>query len=178
MAAGTIEVLKGGTLKEVTAVPVRVGVSGLDATAEIETWLQTQVEPGVPLLWKRRPVRNTVELTDRVAALGLADWGVLETQSGFPWAQAMRVEGGFVVEVCGDGGPQSWARRVYPIGSLGPDGPRVRSKAADVRPGVPTGTSHLDGENIPTASGAAQVLWAWLHGGLPAGYALRNVTRR
>ena len=67
------------------------------------------------------------------------------------------------------------SRRVCPIGSLGPDGPRVRTKAPDVRPGEPTGTSHLDGENIPTASGAAQVLWAWLHGGLPAGYALRSV---
>lgn len=88
----------------------------------------------------------------------------------------MRVDGGFIVEVSGSGGPDSWARRVYPIGSLGPDGPRVRSKAPDARPGVPTGTSFLEGENVPTASGAAQVLWSWVrHGVLPEGYQLRDV---
>ena len=161
---------------EVADVEVHVGVPGVDATTGIETWLQTQVEPEVALLWKGRPVHNTVQLIDRVEALGLAGFGVLETPARFPWAQCMRVDSGFVVEVCGVRGPDSWARRVYPIGSLGPDGPRVRTKAPGVRPGDPTGTSFLEGENIPTASGAAQVLWSWVTSGtLPAGYQLRDV---
>lgn len=147
-----------------------VGVPVTTPVDEVEAWLQTQVEPEEVLLWKHRPVRNTVELTDRIEALGLAGFGALETTTRFPWAQCMRVDNGFVVEVCGDGGPDSWARRVYPIG------PRVRSKAPDAGPGEPTGTSFLEGENIPTASGAAQVLWSWVRrGGLPGGYQLRDV---
>ena len=166
-------------MTETAGVSVCVGVPGVGAITEIETWLRTQVEPEAPLLWKGRPVRNTVQLTDGVESLGLAGFGVLETPARFPWAQCMRVEGGFVVEVCGLGGPESWARRVYPIGSLGPDGPRTRTKAPGVRPGEPTGTSFLEGENIPTASGAAQVLWNWVKGGiLPTGYQLRDVNRR
>ena len=116
---------------------------------------------------------NTAHLAECVEALaGVGAWGVLERQGGSPWAQAMRVHGGLVVEVSGDG----WAHRVHPIGSLDPDGPRTRSKAPGVRPGDPTGTSCLEGENIPTASGAAQVLWCWAGGGiLPAGCQLRDV---
>lgn len=35
------------------------------------------------------------------------------------------------------------------------------------------------GENVPTASGAAQILWSWVCGGiLPAGYQLRDVLHR
>lgn len=162
-------------MDETAEVAVRVGVAGLDTMAEIETWLQTQVEPEIQLLWNGARVRSTVELADLVGALRLAGWGVLETRAHFPWAQCMRVRGGFVVEVCGDGGPESWVRRVYPIGSLGPDGPRVRTKAVGVRAGLPTGMSHLEGEDIPTASGAAQVLWSWVARGIvPAGYQLRD----
>ena len=166
-------------MTETAGVWVRVSVQAVDATTEIETWLRTQVEPDVPLLWQSRAVRNTVELTDGVESLGLAGFGVLETPARFPWAQCMRVDGGFVVEVCGLGGPESWSRRVCPIGSLGPDGPRTRTKAPGVRPGEPTGTSFLEGENIPTASGAAQVLWSWVKRGiLPTGYQLRDVCAR
>ena len=96
-------------MTETAGVSVCVGVPGVGAITEIETWLRTQVEPEAPLLWKGRPVRNTVQLTDGVESLGLAGFGVLETPARFPWAQCMRVEGGFVVEVCGLGGPESWA---------------------------------------------------------------------
>lgn len=163
---------------EIAETAVRLGVTNSELTTEIETWLEAQVEPRFPLLWRPSDdigtqVHNTAHLAECVGAMAeVGAWGVLERQGGYPWAQAMRVHGGFVVEVSGDG----WAYRAYPIGSLGPDGPRTRSKAPGVRPGEPTGTSFLEGENIPTASGAAQVLWSWACGRiLPAGYQLRDV---
>ena len=163
-------------MTESTEVAVVVGVPGLEATAEIETWLATQVEPEGRLRWggwdrDGVPVRNTAQLAELVSQLsGPPDFGVLEREGGFPWAQTMRVPGGFVVEVNGD----DWARRVYPIGSLGPDGPKVVARNPRLK--FPNGTSFLDGENIPTASGVAQLLWSWVWGRiLPAGYQLRDV---
>lgn len=172
--------LKGDGLNEIAEVPLRLAGQQVDGVAEIETWLQTQVEPPFALRWRpsggwRVPVRNTAQLTDCVSALpGLAAWGVLEREGGSPWAQAMCVEGGYVVEVSG----HDWAQRVTPIGSLGPDGPRTESRNPD-RGREPHGTSFLEGENVPTASGAAQILWSWVCGGiLPAGYQLRDVLHR
>lgn len=164
-------------MSEITEVPVRLAGQQVDAVTAIETWLQTQVEPQFALLWRPSggwnvQVRSTAQLTDCLSALSsLAAWGVLERMGGVPWAQAMRVDGGFVVEVNG----HDWAQRVTPIGSLGPDGPRTSTRNLDLGR-EPHGTSFLEGENIPTASSAAQILWSWVCGGLlPAGFQLRNV---
>lgn len=172
-----MEVLKGGSMNEITEVPVRLAGQQVDAVTTIETWLQTQVEPQFALLWRpprgcRVQVSSTAQLTDCLSALSrLTAWGVLEREGGFPWAQAKQVDGGFVVEVNG----RDWAQRVTPIGSLGPDGLRTSTRNPD-RGREPHGTSFLEGENIPTASGAAQILWSWVCGGLlPAGYQLRDV---
>lgn len=141
-----MKVLKGDGLNEIAEVPLRLAGQQVDGVAEIETWLQTQVEPPFALRWRpsggwRVPVRNTAQLTDCVSALpGLAAWGVLEREGGSPWAQAMCVEGGYVVEVSG----HDWAQRVTPIGSLGPDGPRTESRNPD-RGREPHGTSFLEG---------------------------------
>lgn len=164
-------------MNQITEVPVHVAGQQVDGVAAIEAWLQTQVEPQFALRWCPSgslsvQVRSTAQLTDCLSRLlGLTAWGVLEREGGAPWAQAMRVNGGFVVEVNG----HDWAQRVTPIGSLGPDGPRTTARERD-RGRQPHGTSFLEGENIPTASGAAQILWSWVCGGLlPAGYQLRAV---
>lgn len=73
--------LKGDGLNEIAEVPLRLAGQQVDGVAEIETWLQTQVEPQFALRWRpsggwRVPVRNTAQLTDCVSALpGLAAWG-------------------------------------------------------------------------------------------------------
>lgn len=158
-------------------VRVQVGMLQRDGVAEIETWLQSQVEPAEALRWHPRgggsaSVGSTAQLAMRVAAIpAVGDWGCLDRGADGPWAQTMRVHGGFIVEVGGDG-PDSWARRVHPIGSLGPDGPRTVTRGDEGY----FSASHLDGEVIGSASGVAQVLWGWLHRGLPAGYELREVT--
>ncbi len=154
-------------------VPVCLASAGL--TDEVETWLQTQTQPKEPVIWtpedgEKVTVSSAVHLSGLLQALARpGDWGAVALASGRPWAQAMRVETGWVVEVDGGTGPDNFAKRVQRDGESLTDLQRAC-------PDVPMrGVQYFGDELFASALEAAQVLWAWVCGGLPAGYSVRNL---
>ncbi|WP_062378474.1 hypothetical protein [Demequina pelophila] len=137
-------------------------LSGDDASAglgeEVERWLRARPQRGAHIRWKRSSVardavRTRAQLQAKVATLsvkgqfGVADLAALPEV----WCQTMRVDGGYIVEVNGVPGPECFARRV-----------------------------HRDGDSeddiFPTAQDAGTAMWKWLHGTLPAGMVLRQLS--
>lgn len=142
---------------------------------EVEEWLAAQARPDEPLLWRPRGNRG-VEVESLEQLLGLVrgltmvrDWAVLE-RGGRHWGQTMRIEDGWIVEIDGIGTEEQFARRVYPIGSLGPAGGRTPSFDADGE----CAASHMDGESVSSRE-AALILWTWMRGALPSGYESRTL---
>jgi len=121
----------------------------------VEAWLHASPAPDAPVLWRPwgrdgTPVRSADALAALVAALAIPGaWGVVERAEAAVWGQTMRVPGGYIVEVNGEPGPESFARRV-------------------VVPGA-------ERETFAIASEAAAVLWSWLRGGVPEGLELREL---
>lgn len=141
----------------------------------VEEWLRTQTQPQEPVIWttehgRRFVVDDAVQLAARLRALKHpGDWGVVARASGRPWAQSMRVDDGWIVEVDGGTGPQNYAKRVQRIGEPLTD---LHRACAD----VPfRGVSYFGDESFGTPLEAARVLWAWVAGGLPLGYSLREL---
>ncbi|PJI93550.1 hypothetical protein [Luteimicrobium subarcticum] len=126
-----------------------------DVAAEAEAWLRTQPRPRLEVSWVRRGrvtlVRDAAHLASLVAALGQGAFGVLETPS-VRWAQTMRVDGGYVVEVNGVPGPDCFVRRAVALPG----------------PGRDAGSGDL----VPTVSEAADLLWCWVHARALPGYEL------
>src|SRR6188474_624987 len=87
--------------------------------AEVEEWLRTR--RGVPVTWSPRgngllAVRNADEVAARVGELrDEGEWGLLRRENAERWAQCMRVDGGWIVEVNGIPGPECFARRVQRV---------------------------------------------------------------
>lgn len=133
-------------LDDVTVIP--------SIALDIDTWLRTQVQPEVPVRWKRKgggrgTVKDAQHLAELVAGLGaVGDFGIVERE-GVGWGQTMNVGSGFIVEVNGIPGPECFTRRVVSTFGEG-------------------------GEIIGSASSAAMVLWSWMRTGLPGGYILRQ----
>ncbi|WOQ17858.1 hypothetical protein [Raineyella sp. W15-4] len=146
-----------------------------DLADQAETWLRQQTQPQEPVIWRPEDgddtfVHDIGQLSTLLRALQEpGDWGVLSRAGKQPWAQSMRVQGGWIVEVDGGTGPESFARRVQRIGGAMTD---VQRCCADV---VGRGTNYFGDEMIVSPVDAAQVLWAWICGGLPAGYTLRQL---
>lgn len=154
-------------------------VQAEDVASEIEVWLLTQVQLEMPLRWLPGAggcflVRDVGELADRLTALtSSGEWGVLKRSPGQqPWAQSMRVPGGWVVEVDGGDGPEAFARRVRRAGSSpGAGFAPLRCTNAEGR----YGTSYFPGEVFASAGEAARILWTWMGGSLVGGHELRDL---
>jgi len=132
-----------------------------------DTWLEGQVElePDHPVLWgNRTPIRGVEHLGILMSGLAEGRHGVVD---GGPsrqhrWGQTMRVEGRWFVEVH-DGSADDYARRVF----------RGEPGEYPLRPDFVGNLWHHNPEVLAVELfahfAAAQVLWAWVHTGLPEG---------
>lgn len=165
--------------------PVRVDVLDevvVDVTFadDVEAWLHTQTEPDVPVRWLpqgggRVTVRNPEHLAELVAALTIPGaWGVLERPVTSRWAQTMRIDHGWIIEVDGGSGPDAFARRVRWAEDQTPHASNPRMRCTNSAGG--RGATYFFSEWITSSAGAAQIMWTWLRGRLAEGYELREVT--
>lgn len=147
--------------------------------AEVATWLQTQTEPARPVRWRFRggkpvEVRGLAHLSQLVLALNAtADWAVVERPGGVPWAQTMRVAGGWITEVDGGEDQDSYARRVIRAGVVKPGELFEVVSCNDA--GGKGGALYLVPEILATPTEVARMLWSWVHGRLPGEYELREL---
>lgn len=140
--------------------------------AEVEEWLSIRAH--VPVTWSPRgngllAVHDVAEAAARIGELGdEGSWGVLRRTHAAKWAQCMRVDGGWIVEVNGVPGPDCFARRVQRLEKrrrLRRGSKRVRDHGRLMAVYRPEDVTH-------TALGAAEIMWSWLRGSLPEGYVL------
>ena len=144
--------------------------------ADVEEWLRT-TRPHVPVTWSPRgngllAVRDAGEVAVRVGELrDEGSWGVVSRAHAGRWAQCMRVDGGWIVEVNGIPGPDCFARRVQRVAK-----PRrtLRGRRR-VRDKGHLMAIYLPQDVVLTALGAAEIMWSWLRGSVPDGYALRDL---
>ena len=123
--------------------------------------------PVDPVIWSRprgNVVRDAAHLADMIAMLERGDFGVARGNSTVEnrWGQVMNVaddgdSAAYVVEVH-DGTATDFARRVF------------RGLRSSDYPQGQAGPRRLHDFEVFDASTAAQVLWAFLHVGLPFGY--------
>ena len=100
---------------------------------EVEAWIQSQAFAAPTVTWSYRGrgamwVLDVGDLAERVGGLtDEGDWGVIRRTHAPRWAQCMRVDGGWIVEVNGIAGPDCFARRVHSA-----RGGRMRRLVGDV----------------------------------------------
>ena len=157
------------------AAPIIAIANEIVFAADVEEWLRTR--RGVPVTWSPRgngllAVRNVGEVAVRVGELrDEGEWGLLRRENAERWAQCMRVDGGWIVEVNGIPGPDCFARRVQRVAK-----PRRALRGQRrVRDKGQLMAIYLPQDVVPTALGAAEVMWSWLRGSVPDGYALRDL---
>jgi hypothetical protein len=144
--------------------------------ADVEEWLRT-ARPHVPVTWSPRgngllAVRDADEVALRVGELrDEGSWGVVRRAHVGRWAQCMRVDGGWIVEVNGIPGPDCYARRVQRVARPH----RTRRGLRRVRDRDRVMAIYLPQDVVLTALGAAEIMWSWLCGSVPDGYALRDL---
>ncbi len=147
---------------------------------EVESWLRHHVVAAPPVTWSPRgngliAVRSVDEIAERVSGLLTeGSWAVARRTHASLWAQCMRVDGGWIVEVNGVPGPACFTRRVQQARGR----PRLwqaigRRRVYDA--------GHLMADYLPhdvltSPLQVAQIMWAWLRASsLPDGYALRDL---
>ena len=157
------------SLRDATATPL---------AAEVEEWLGAEVRSSAPVLWcPRGTVEATVGGADALAGkiarvVVEGEWGVARRTHGWTWAQCMRVDGGWIVEVNGIPGPDCFARRVQVDGN-GRRALRGRRRVHDRGRLMAT---YERAEVIGSAEAAGEIMWSWLRGALPAGYHLQDIS--
>lgn len=134
----------------------------LDRRIEELVELTTQVKPRRPLTWFPRwspqgvPLRSESHLTVLMSALDRhGEFGGVTAEDTERWAQTMRLPRGWIVEVR-DPDTEEWPSIVVP--AEGVDG-----LLANLSP---------EGGALWTYQQAAEIIWAWMDGGLPDGCAL------
>jgi len=149
---------------------------------EVEAWIHSQAFVAPTVTWSYRGrgamwVLDVGNLAERVG--GLTDegaWGVIRRTHAPRWAQCMRVNGGWIVEVNGIAGPDCFARRIHSA-----RGGRMRRLVGDVvgrRRVEDAGrlmAVYLPHDVIETPTEVAEIVWAWLRGVVSAGYELRDL---
>ena len=159
-----------------TATSLR-DVSATSLATEVEEWLRVEPRPSAPVLWcPRGTAESTVGGADALAAqiATLAtpgEWAVARRTHGWTWAQCMRVDGGWIVEVNGIPGPDCYARRVQIAGSRKWI-PRGRRRVRDRGRLMAT---YRRTDLIGSAEVAGAIMWSWLRGALPNGYQLHDI---
>jgi hypothetical protein len=133
------------------------------AVPDLALVLDTQPEPERRVTWRLGwgtavTVRSVEHLTVLMSLIRVDDFGGLchEGDDEGRWAQAKRLSQGWIVEVR-DCTTEDWPARVY----RGTDGSYIRS----VVPEEPCAEEHF------STAAAAEIMWAWLRGALPAGLA-------
>lgn len=135
--------------------------------ADPDTWLREQMvlQPEEPVTWERRTaVRGVEHLAVLMSGLAVQRHGVLEggATRQHRWGQTMRVDVGWIVEVH-DGSGEDFARRVF----------RGEPGEYPLRPAFTSRTWVSNPELLSLELfahfAAAQILWAWVHTGLPEG---------
>jgi len=143
---------------------------------EVEEWLRAR--RSVPVTWSPRgngllAVRDIGEVAVRVGELREeGSWGIVKRTTATRWAQCMRVEGGWIVEVNGVPGPDCFVRRVQHSEK------RRRLSLRGRRRVLHNGrlmAIYQRQDVVPSAHDAAAIMWAWLRGSLPAHYELRDL---
>lgn len=148
---------------------------------EVESWLRSTVAaPAVT--WSPRgngliAVRSVAEVAERVNALLTAgSWAVVRRTHAPQWAQCMRVDGGWIVEVNGIPGPDCFARRVQ-VERRRPRGIRKSSRGRRrVHDAGRLMADYLNDDVMMRPAMVAEIIWTWLRASaLPDGYALRDL---
>ena len=142
---------------------------------EVEEWLRTR--PHVPVTWSPRgngllAVRDASEVAVRVGELREeGSWGVVRRAHAARWAQCMRVDDGWIIEVNGSPGPDCFARRVQRVEKSR----RTLRGRRRVRDKGRLMAIYIPQDVVSTALGAAEIMWSWLRGSVPDGYTLREL---
>ncbi|WP_457100173.1 hypothetical protein [Microbacterium sp. P5_E9] len=155
--------------------PIIATANEIVFAADVEEWLRTRRH--VPVTWSPRgngllAVRDVAEVAARVGELrDEGQWGLLRRENAARWAQCMRVDGGWIVEVNGIPGPECFARRVQRVAKPRRTlrGPRRVSDKGRLM------AIYLPQDVVPTALGVAEIMWSWLRGSVLDGYALRDL---
>lgn len=166
----------GGGLLTWPARPLALAGEVSIAT-QVEEWLRASSGTSAPVLWCPRgtaeaTVSGADALTAKVAALTMeGDWAVARRTNGRTWAQCMRVDGGWIVEVNGIPGPDCFVRRVQVTGIRNRKlrGPRR------VYDGGRLMATYGRADVIDSPEVAAAIMWSWLRGALPAGFHLHDI---
>lgn len=144
---------------------------------EVEEWLRTEIRPSAPVLWcPRGTAVTTVGGADALATqvgtlVTEGAWAVARRTHGWTWAQCMRVDGGWIVEVNGIPGPDCFARRVQATAKR----KGMRRARRRVRDGGRLMATYARADVIGSAEVAGAIMWSWLRGALPAGYHLDDI---
>lgn len=148
---------------------------------EVESWLrETVAAPAVT--WSPRgngliAVRAVEDVAERVSGLLVeGSWAVVRRTHAPRWAQCMRVDGGWIVEVSGVPGPECFARRVQLERPL----PRNPWKSSRGRRCVYDAgrlmADYMAVDVLTRPAMAAEIIWTWLRASaIPDGCALRDV---
>ena len=141
----------------------------------VEELLHALAPKHVPALWRRSgwsgvAVDGPDQLAGHVSNVDeTGEWGILTDADNRAWAQIMRLDGGWIVEVNGYG-PDAFAHRV--VGPAGNRGRRRRAKASNGK----VAAGYYDGELFVTPRDVARLMWFWVQRGrLPEGCSLRRV---
>src|SRR6478609_6946938 len=133
--------------------------------SDVEEWLRAQ--PQVPVTWSPRgngmlAVRDIPEVAVRVGELREeGSWGVVRRAQAERWAQCMRVDGGWIVEVNGTPGPDCYVSRVQRREKPRRLSLRGRRRVHDKGRLMAT---YQRQDVVSTAQGVAEIMWSWLRG--------------
>ncbi|QKJ18585.1 hypothetical protein [Microbacterium hominis] len=169
-AAPRIELMP--TVDDSTVAPPETGL-----VEEIEEWVRTSAKPSAPVMWcpfghPENAIGGADQLARKVATLAdIGEWAVARRTHGWTWAQCLRVEGGWIVEVNGIPGPDCFARRVTRAGTRRWLPPRRR----EVRRNGHLMALYARPDVIRTTGEVGAIMWSWLRGGLPEGFELQAI---
>lgn len=146
---------------------------------DVDHWLANEATAANAVQWAWRgampgdPVASVDHLAQLVRGLHpTGSWAVVTRPNADLWAQCMRVEEGWIVEVNGIPGPECFVRRVQ--GQRGGWRERLTGRRT-VRSGGQLMAIYVPQDVFADAGTAADVMWAWLRGRLPEGFELREV---
>ncbi len=172
-----VQVLPVAPEASAVPAPLQAPVGAEDLGADAEAWLHAQPGTTAPVLWcpsgtVENALRGADELAAKVARLASeGSWAVVRRAHGATWAQCMRVDGGWIVEVNGVPGPDCYVRRVSAGGARGRRGRRYARDHGRLM------AIYQPRDVVSTPGAVAEIIWAWLRGGLVEGFTLREIDR-